>query len=236
MALPLYLAITGEDFSKYMLPRENLAWMACEFSQCDSGLSNLPPMLPKGSMLILNDSAPLRSHHPDMILFQLEVLVAQGYCNALLLDFQRPYNEKTQSLARQIVTHLSCPVGVSHTYAEELDCPVFLPPVPLNKTPDTYFLPWKGREIWLDIALDAMQIRVTPQGSQFTPILLSTPGEYVFTEPRLHCNYFTTVAKQEVCFTLYRTKDTLSGLLQAAERCGVTRCIGLYQELYKNSL
>jgi len=206
--------------------------MACEFSQSGSGLSNLPSVLPPGSMVMISDAKPLQQHSEDVILTQLQALNAES----VLLDFQRPYNENLLHLAEQIVMQLDCPVGVSPPYAKNLNCPVFLPPVPLNKTPKAYFAPWDGREIWLDTALDALEILVTTQGSRFTSLPYPTPGKPVFIDPQLHCCYHTTVAEQKVLFTLYRTKETLGSLLASVQKLGVTRCIGLYQELYENSL
>ncbi len=232
MTLPLYLAVTKEEFSAFVPHKEKFAWMACEFSQSDSGLSNLPPTTPPGSMVMISDAKPFRAHSADVIISQLRALDAES----ILLDFQHPYDEKLQHLAEQIAICLPCPVGVSHTYAKKLNCPVFLPPVPLNKTPKDYFSPWQGREIWLDTALDALEILVTPQGSRFTSLLSPTPGKPVFIDPKLHCCYHTSVSREAVRFTLYRTKETLGSLLASAEKYGVTRCIGLYQELYENSL
>lgn len=232
MTLPLYLAVTRKEFSGMLPGGETLAWMACEFSQDDTGLSNLPPALPPGSMVMISDAKPLNGHSSDKILTQLQALKPES----VLLDFQQPYNEALQLLAERLVRQLPCPVGVSHQYAKKLSCPVFLPPVPLNQTPKAYFSPWQGRELWLDTALDALEILVTPQGSQSIPLPSPAPGKPVFIDPRLHCCYYTQIADQKVRFTLYRTKETLGALLASAEKHGVTRCIGLYQELYKNSL
>ena len=234
MALPLYLAVTGEDFSSPTLPSGKIAWMACQFSRYGTGLSGLPPELPSGSMLILNDALPFRNHRAEDILPQLQTLTTK--CSGVLLDFQRPYNEKLKQLISKLVTHLPCPVGVPPGYAKHLPCPVFLPPVPLNKTPKDYFSPWQGREIWLDIALDGLQITVTPQGSWYIPLPCPAPGKPIFTDTRLHCNYYTTLGENQAQFTLYRTRKLLNNLLATAEKQGVTRCIGLYQELFKTSL
>ena len=232
MTLPVYLALTQEEFFQPLPQGVHPGWMACEFSQNGNGLSNLPTDLPAGSMVMVSDAKPLNGHKEDVILTQLQTLNPES----VLLDFQRPYNESLQQLAEQLVTQLPCPIGVSHLYAKELNCPVFLPPVPLNQTPKAYLHPWQGREIWLDTALDALEILVTPHGSQFRSVQSPAPGKPVFIDPKLHCCYYTEIADQAVRFTLYRTRETLSSLLASAEKYGVTRCIGLYQELYENSL
>ena len=236
MALPLYLAVTGEDFSSCISASRKIAWMACQFSRTGTGLSGIPPELPAGSMVILNDAAPLQAHSGEYIISQLQALVSREHYSGILLDFQRPYNEKTRQLTEKITQTLPCPVGVPPGYAKGLNCPVFLPPVPLNKTPQSYFSPWKGREIWLDVALDGLQITVTPKGSQFSPLTYQPEDKFVFADTRLYCNYSTAVAENHVCFKLCRTEKTLNNLLAAAEKQGVSRCIGLYRELYKTSL
>ena len=226
MILPVYLALIQEEFYKPLPHGIHPGWMACEFSQAD-GLTNLPATLPEDCMLIISDSQVLPEYNEDLILSQLESLKAES----ILLDFQRPYDKKLQQLAEKIVAKLPCPVGVSHRYAEKLNCPVFLPPVPLNQTPKAYLQPWKGREIWLDTALDALEILVTETGSQFLPVQSPAPGKPVFIDTQLHCCYYTQVTDKAVQFTLYRTRETLSSLLASAETHGTTRCIGLYREL-----
>lgn len=232
MILPVYLALTPEEFHKPLPQDIHPGWMSCEFSQANNGISNLPPDSQEGCMVIISDSQVLPEYNEDLILSQLDSLKAES----ILLDFQRPYDKKLQQLTQKIIAQLPCPVGVSSQYAKELNCPVFLPPVPLNQTPKAYLQPWQGREIWLDTALDALEILVTPQGSQFRSLQSPAPGKPVFIDPKLHCCYYTEIADQAVRFTLYRTRETLSSLLASAEKYGVTRCIGLYQELYENSL
>lgn len=232
MILPVYLALTQEEFYKSLPQGIYSAWMACEFSSSNPGLSNLPPTLPPGSMVILNDAKPLQSHREDRIAGQLRDCGAES----ILLDFQRPYDPQLLRLAEYILAHVPCKVGITPPYAKSLHCPVFLPPIPLNKTPGAYLTPWRDREIWLDTTFDAAEICVTPQGSRISPLQTPKRGNPVFIDRRLHCCYHTAIFKQAVCFTLYRTKETLGTLLASAKKYGVTRCIGIYQELCENSL
>ena len=112
MVLPLYLAMTAAEFAVCSSFPQHLAWMACHFSSYGTGLSNLPPKLPEGSMVILNDRTSICGHHPDEILCQLTTLRP----NSLLLDFQQPGVDETMTLTQTLVKELSCPVAVSHIY------------------------------------------------------------------------------------------------------------------------
>jgi hypothetical protein len=91
--------------------------------------------------------------------------------------------------------------------------------------------PWQGREIWLEAALCQEQITVTKSGSNFCPIFPIQHLAGGFYDPKLHCNYHTAVADDCVSFTLFDTPDTLRNKLELAARLGVTRAVGLHQEL-----
>jgi hypothetical protein len=130
MALPLYLALTAGEFQNCSPLPEHTAWMACHYSPYGLGLSNSPRQLPEGAMLILNDRTPPLGHDPDIILHQLQDLEAAIHYKYILLDFQRPDSPENAAVAKALTSALSCHVGVSELYAQELECPVFLPPVP----------------------------------------------------------------------------------------------------------
>ena len=70
MGIPHYLAMTAAEFSANM-PQKDTAWMACHFSSCSHGLSNLPEELPSGALLILDDSTPMECHDPETVKRQL---------------------------------------------------------------------------------------------------------------------------------------------------------------------
>ena len=224
MDLPLYLALTAAEFMNSSSFPRNLAWMACHFSPYGTGLSNLPPDLPPGSMLILNDRTPIHGHDPEEILYQIKQISPR----LLLLDFQKQAAEARQ-LADYLLPGLECPVGVSHLYAGELDCPVFLPPVPADVPAAEYLSRWKGREIWLEAALEGLRYTVTAQGS--TPSPLPHPPSGGQADTALHCHYTIEEHPYGVDFLLYRTPEDLKHLLQNAKSHGVTCAVGLYQEL-----
>lgn len=175
-------------------------------------------------MVILNDRTPIYGHDPERIAGQLLEL----NCNSLLLDFQRPEEPQTAAVIRKILDTLPCPVGVSECYAAGLDCPIFLPPVPPNVPPEEFLAPWKGREIWLEAALDTVQLTVTPEGCRI--VATEPPEALPHQDARLYCHYQIHASSQELRFTLHRTGEDLRALLTAGD-LGITRAVGLFQEL-----
>lgn len=130
-------------------------------------------------------------------------------------------------MAEELVA-LDFPVCVSECYARDLECPVFLPPLPLTVPLSDYIRPWKDREIWLDAALSCEQITVTDQGSS---VKATEFTQCPFSDQELHCHYRIVKKDDSVVFTLQRTKDDLNDLLAEADNLGITAAVGLYQEL-----
>ena len=205
--------------------------MACHFSPYTTGLSNIPQELPPGSMLILNDRTPISGHDPQRIAQQLKDAWEQLHFDSMLLDFERQGYEDILSLCHVLVEQLSCPVGISSPYAQAIDCPVFLPPPPLDQPLAEYISPWQGREIWLDIAPEAAQFLITEDGSQLMHLPLSQPPENAHTDKGLHCRYRSEILEKEVRFRLWRDLPQIELLINHAQSLGITKCIGLYQEL-----
>lgn len=227
MALPLYLALTSAERSEN-LP-ERMAYLACHFAPGGQVLSNLPTRLPPDAMLILDDSMPMSDHDPERIASQLSELITRFGCDSLLLDFQRPQIAPQQALAKLLCDTLPCPVGVSELYADSLPCPVFLPPVPPDKPLCEYLAPWKDRDIWLEAALEGVTLTLTEEGCDAAP-LFDVP-EMGFWEEKLHCHYTVQQSGQAAVFHLWRTRKDLLGLLFHAADSGVSRAVGLWQEL-----
>lgn len=232
MGISLYLAMTAAEISACDSHPDKLAYMACHFSPYSTGISNIPDTLPPDSILILNDRTPICGHDPKLIACQLSEAVERLQCSSLLLDFQRPDNLELHSLCKLLITEISCPVAVSHIYAKKLDCPVFLPSCPPDTPPAEHLEPWRGRDIWLEAALDTARIAVTESGS--TMSFLSIPGEPVFPhqDDALFCHYRTDIYVDNISFTLSRTRDDLSSLLLYVEKLGVNTSVGLWQELH----
>jgi hypothetical protein len=225
MVLPLYLALTAAEFAFCSSFPEKMAWMACHFSPYGTALSNLPPKLPEGSMVILNDRTPIHGHDPAEILCQLKGLEPA----LLLLDFQRQAVIESEKMVTYLAENMDCPVGVSHWYGDGLDCPVLVPPVPPDVPLGEYLTPWQGREIWLEAALGGLTYTVTEEGSNPSP-LLHMPDSGL-KDNALHCHYKIEEFQNRVDFHLYRTREDLDYLLQDAKSHGVTTAVGLYQEL-----
>lgn len=234
MTFPLYLALTAAEFGKISPLPAGCAWMACHFSCYGTGLSNCPTTLPPGSMLILNDRTPPCGHDPELIARQLSQLVQEQNASCVLLDFQRCDDEETAHIAKAVTAAVPCPVGVAEPYAWETDGPVFLPPPPLHQPLESYLQPWDGREIWLEAALDSEQITVTANGSRFSPGGLDPHGQTCFDEETLHCRYWIQLSDTQAVFSLWRTPEHLNTLLTQAQALGVTKVVGLYQELGGN--
>lgn len=231
MALPLYLALTAAEFQECSSLPESAAWMACHYSPYGLGLSNIPRHLPENAMLILNDRTPAQGHNPDLILRQLRDLWDAMRYKCILLDFQRPDSPENMAVAQALVSSAPCPTGVSALYAQDLECAVFLPPVPPHMPLEDYLTPWQGREIWLEAALGGEVIAVTDKGSAFSPMLSSKLPEAALEDPALHCHYQVRTYNDHINFTLWRTTEDLSALLRQAADLGVTLAVGLWQEL-----
>lgn len=230
MALPRYLAMTAAEMAGNSPLPPYFAYLSCHFSPSGAGLSNFPAYFPKEGILIIDDSLPPREHDPEVVAKQLQSFLLKYPQASILLDFQRPGDVKTAAMAEAIVHSLPCPVGVAVPYAAGLDCPVFLPPAPPSLPLSQHIAPWRGREIWLELALDGEIITVTKDGSYYAPL---PPGDFpaaVHQDTALHCHYHTEITEKQVRFSLYRRKEDISTLLQEAEALGIQKAIGLYQE------
>lgn len=228
-----YLARTAGELRTSVPAEEKTAYMACHFSLYTTGLSNTPDSLPQGTMLILNDQIPICGHDIHRIIDQLQETIERFSCDSLFLDFQRPGSEETAALCRLLSAEFPCPLGISHHYAEDLACPVFLPPPPLDLPLTEYIKPWDGRQIWLEAALEAAEFTVTPDGCQVSSLPYAHAQEETFIEETLHCRYRCQVDSERIHFFLYRTADQLDALLKEADSLGIEKSIGLYQQLGK---
>lgn len=229
MAIVLYLAMTAAEFYKFGRNYPHPAWMACHFSPYATGLSNLPTQLPSESLLIINDRTPVLGHDPVRICDQIGQLMEQFHCNGILMDFQRSAEVQTQVIA-EAISALPYPSAVTPAYAEDLPCAVFLPPLPMTTPPQTYLSPWQGREIWLEVATESCVIRVDKEGNHRLPSFEQV-NFHPHTDPQVHCNYAITPQKEYVDFHLQRSWENLSTLMESCSALGVSRFVGLYQQL-----
>lgn len=231
MATRRYLALTAAEFAAAEPLPPGVGWMACHFSPYGTGLSNLPSALPPGSLLILNDRIPFRGHDPIRIGRELEGCIRELGCSALLMDFQTPDLPELQALAAHLTGVLPCPCPVSRGYAAGLDCPVFLSPCPHHTHLAEHIAPWQGRELWLDLAVDAETITLTNSGAVILPLPLGVLPEGGHRDEKLHCHYRTETGADHARFTLWRTREDLEALAQGAADLGIRALVGLWQEL-----
>ena len=233
MAIAPFLAMTGAEIQAVSKLPPKTAWMACHFSPYGLGLSNLPRSLPTGSLLMVDDITPPHGHDPDLIAEQLTSCTEKFQCSGILLDFQRQNSPETAALAKHLAEALPCPVAVSERYAGNLDCPVFLSPVPHSMPLNTHIAHWQGRKIWLEISLEGEILTLTENGCGLTSLPCPDPSSEGFEEESLHCHYQIAVNEKAARFTLWRNQEDLRELLEEAEKLGITAAIGLYQELHR---
>ena len=229
MKIPLYLAMTAAEFASCKAFPYKLGWMACHFSPYCTGLSNIPSFLPPNSLLIVNDITPIHGHDSGRIYNTLETLISTFQCDGILLDFQREGSEETAQLVQKLLD-LPTRVCVSEKYASELPCPVFLPPPPLRKTIAEYLSPWQNREIWLEAASSQENICITTEGSNISDVICGDVS-MAHHDIDLYCHYGIVTNADNIVFHLQRTQEDLTELINAAAELGVTRAVGLYQEL-----
>ena len=225
MAFPFYLAMTNAEYSTLEEKPPFCAWMACHFSPYGTGLSNFPPPLPENAMLILNDRTPIYGHDSGRILEQLLSCLDDGSITRILLDFQRPGCKQTAALTQFLAEKLPCPTGVSENYAKELNCPVFLSPLPPDYPPEQIFHQWEGREIWLDAAKEGIRIHIDAEGSTISSEC-SIPEDGIFSE-LTHGHYQISVSESGADFLLWRNREDIETLPLDS----ISLAVGLYQEL-----
>lgn len=230
MAIRPFLAMTPAEIRNTSPLPEKTAWMACHFSPYGSGLSNIPRLLPEGSLLIIDDVTPFHGHNPECIANQLIQCITELNSAGILLDFQRPENPETAELIQYLSLSLPCPLAVSDIYADAADLPVFVPPVPPSISLSGYLSKWKRREIWLDIGLCGEILTLTEDGCEDTPLPPWEFPEEGFSGKSTHCHYHSEQKEDSIVFKLWRTAADISCLLEEAAGLGITQAVGLYQE------
>ena len=231
MVLPLYLALTAAEISASPAKAFPFAYMACHFSPYAEGISNIPDSLPPGSILILNDRLPCQGHSADLVAGQLTDAADRLGCESILLDFQRPMEPEAEAIVKRITSVLPCPVAVTEGFAKDLNCPVFLSPAPLHLPLADHLASWQGREIWLEAALCQEEVRITEKGMTHHPVFPTQQLAGGFFEEALRCCYRTRITGDSIDFTLFDTPESLEKKLELAAELGVSRAVGLWQEL-----
>lgn len=227
MVFPIYLAMTVAELSAVSDNPYGCGIMAQCFSSQGSGPGYLPEVVPEDFVLLLNDHVPFDGHDIFRIGSHLAQYCRQKKPRAVILDFQRPFTPSLQELTVHLSACLSVPVIPPPAYCN--DGPVFLPPVPTNKSPQKVLAPWKGREIWLEIAFLGQEFSVTEKGCSITSLsypLRDTP----LYDGQAFCHYHIEETDDAVLFRLHRTRDDHTLFLQEAAKMGVCGAIGLFQE------
>lgn len=225
MPSELFLAQTMAEFHQNVPLGAKKAWMGCHFSPYGKGLSNCPKDLPEGSMVIVTDEFPCCGHDADQIAGDLLRVLRETPCKCVLLDFQHANQPETARIAAALAEALPCPVGVSHWYAQGLDCPVFLPPLPLGLPLQQYLAPWQGRPVWLEVAMQKSDYVITKDGCKMQQSHYD--GQFSHADAALCCHYQLQLEHDAAIFTLQRGIADLQELMKTEK---VERFVGLYQE------
>ena len=229
MGLQFYLAMDPSEIQRKLPDTGSIAWFSCQFSPDGEDLSNLPRTLPEGSALILDDGYLCRQLNTRSICRSLGLVAERLRLRAVVLDFQRPYIPLLGKLAHMLEQRLPCPLVAPKAYAVHTRGPVLLASIPLDVRPES----WIGasqRPVWLELDNRCTRLALTPQGLQRSFAEGVIPQGNDFTSRELFCHY-QIKAGSVPTFTLYRTGEDLTALLEKLELLGVEAAIGLYQEL-----
>ena len=221
----MFLAMTEDEIRDNSQLPSNIAFLGCHFSSTGSILTGLPESLPAGCGIILDDRNPITSQNLTEIADTIEEMKPAF----LLLDFQLPPADQSLRLAQTIVKR-TIPTAMPPAYGKELTCSLLLPPVPPHIPIEEYLHPWRDREVWLELALDAVRITVTSHGSTTTYFPHAEPQSKVHKDSMLHCHFLITQHPDALEFYCYRAREDITELRNTLPD-HVTHTIGLYQEL-----
>ena len=239
MSIPLYFAMTAAEFSTAPAMPPRIAWMAMHFSVSGSGLSSRPHRLPPGSLVLLDDQTPWCGHSLEAVCQEATDVLLRTGAAGLLLDFERPPTEETLRLSSclaQCSREAGCSIGMPPDYLDSsAGAAVFLPPLPCHCPPEQVLEPFRGHEIWLEAAASGCRVALGPEGPALmpeNPLLLAAEAEGLpaFTDPHLHCRYYSHPAIAGIELALYDTWETLTSKLEHCQALGVTLAVGVWQQ------
>ena len=223
-----YQAMTAWELEFARKIPEQMAYMACHFSPYGTRLGNVPKALPEGAVLMVNDRIPVAGHDGRAISEQLGELVEAFQVAAVVLDLQRPGVQETKEIAGRIVEALPCPVAVSDCYAEGLSGAVFLSPPELWTPVEDWLAPWAGREIWAEAVCQQAVVRITEDGSCYSEVPFGDE-DWKLQEERF-LSWEVTKGDGVLSVGLRRGPEELKKWMEQAEKLGVKRFFGLYQQ------
>lgn len=182
-------------------------------------------------MLIINDMLPPSGHDPVYITEQLSELKESSGFSCLLLDFQREGCTETAKIAKHISLTMDCPVGISEAYAHCCDGPAFLNCAQPHCSLSEKLKLWNGRELWLEAVLEAETTRIYRDHCQISFVPYSSGEDSDSECDVLRCRYRILHKEDHVELLQYRDIPQLEKLLYEAKDLGVTKAIGLFQQL-----
>ncbi len=219
MVCKRYLAVTEKEIQNASGP---VAWMACRFAKKHPGLENLPPRLPEGSLIIVDDLQPISGHSPARIRQQLESLCKTQRPTGILLDLQRRKTPQAMQMVKVLLQIQDVPVALTAEYARDCNCPVLLT-APMHIKLQQVLAPWKGQEVWLDIPMGQMTLRQGKPAEETVP-----PQNHYQWDRFLCCGYAKT---GQDTYTLCRNRAMLPKILEEAARLGISKALVLASEI-----
>ena len=220
MAIPVYLAMTPEEIqSVHKIPQNVAYWHSLDF----------PAQPSRDSLLVFTDEEEFRPSNAGIIAEDLVASAKSLHCRGILLDFQHENRHENSALVTELEAR-RYPFAASALYAENRNCAVFLPPVPLTATLADYIRPWQGREIWLELAMDGLRIAVTAQDSQEYYLSHASSLNKAHIDWKMHCHYSIETREDTAVFTLWRTKQDIEAMISEVSALPVRLAVGLWQE------
>lgn len=228
MKIPFYLAMTAEEFLPTARLPAHLAYLGTHFSENGSGLVGLPDKVPEGSILIIDDRTPFQDHDLKMILRQIRETYENNRCTGILLDFQKPYSENLRRVTEAVLHDFPGHTAVTKEYFSD-SAILFLPLLPGDDIAAS-LSPFAGRNIWLDLSPSPISCLIA-SGCYISENKKSAACP--LQDTALNCHYGTALRQDGIQFTLQRTIDDCSSLLEKAAALGVSAGFALYQEIHK---
>lgn len=236
MPIPIYFAMNRQELERCRTAPPNTAWMACHFSQADAGLSNLPPALPPGSILILNDRVPWSGNDAALCTEQLLSTALRLQCAGLLLDFERVATPAVLHLAEVLQNaagQAGIPCAAPASYLASGGT-LFHPPALCCAAPGS-LAPKSETPVWLDLTPTGCCVTVTENGASVAPanpeLLAQSAGQApIFRDCVRHCHYYSRVEGHAVQFFLYETPGDCMEKCQSSDTTHIALAVALYQE------
>ena len=222
MAFQRILAMTEAEIRNHSTPPSDYACLGCHFSP-EGHLVGLPDSLPSGCGLVIDDRNPITDS--AVVTAALDNLVP----DYVILDFQYPPEKASLEFAAALA-QTKWRTVMPPEYAKGQDCPLFLPPVPPHVPIEEYLKPWKGREIWLELALDGAVITITAQGCQIEPMLHAQIPDGAFADSMLHCHYIISQQEDSLQFRCGRNLQDVEDMLHTPLPPNLKRAVGLFRE------